>query len=141
MSWDVLLQKFPEQALQPQDIPDDYVAPAIGSRAEVASVLRKLFRNVESGNNSVITVLRPCFTIEIILGDEEPCSQMLLHVRGDGTGAAKTILHMAEQFGLRAVDCSTSEFIKIGRRRREVSENEREDEARYRRMIEEYRKN
>jgi hypothetical protein len=140
MSWDVLLQKFPREASQPQDVPDDYVAPAIGSRAQVTLALRKLFRGVEGADDSSLTLSGSSFTIEIVLGDEEECSQLLLHVRGDGGQATKAILRMAEHFGLRAIDCSTSEFIEK-ERTRGTSDKEREDEARYRRKIEEYRKN
>ena len=127
------LQKFPHEARQPQDIPDNYVAPAIGSRAEVALALRKLFRDGESANDSCVTVQNSSFAMEIILGDEEPCSQLLLHVHSDGQGARKAILRIAERLGLRAIDCSTSKFIEK-RQRREISEKERADEARYRRM-------
>ena len=140
MSWDVLLQKFPQEVRQPQDLPDNYVAPAIGSRAEVASALRKLFRNVESAGDSSVTVQNSSFAMEIVLGDQERCSQLLLHVHSEGPGATKAILRIAERLGLRAIDCSTSKFIEK-RQSREVSEKEREDEARYRRIIEEYQKN
>jgi hypothetical protein len=140
MSWDVFLQKFPQEARQPQEVPDNYVASAIGSRAEVASALRELFRDVECANDSCVTVQNSSFAMEIILGDEEPCSQLLLHVHSEGQGARKAILRIAERLGLRAIDCSTSEFIEK-RQRREISEKEREDEARYRRIIEEYQKN
>jgi hypothetical protein len=141
MSWDVLLLKLPQNALQPQDVPDDYVAPAIGSRAEVASVLRKVLRSLECNTDSFSTLSCSSFAMEIILGDEEPCSQLLLHVHGDGGEATKTILRVAKHLGLRAIDCSTTEFIEKGRRKRLVSEKEREDEARYRRILEEHRKN
>jgi hypothetical protein len=140
MSWDVFLQKFPQEARQPQDVPDNYVAPAIGSRAEVASALRRLFHDVESADDSFVTVQSSSFAMEIILGDEDPCSHLLLHVHTDGLEATKAILRIAKHLGLRAIDCSTSKFIeKI--QRRAVSEKEREDEARYRREMEEHQKN
>jgi hypothetical protein len=140
MSWDVLLQKLPRTVRRPEDVPDDYDPPVIGSRAEVTSALRKLFRNIEDGDVSFLTLSRSAFTIEFNLGNQEPCSQLLLHVRGDHAQAAKAVLRIADCFGARAIDCSTSEFIEKGGKR-EVSEKEREDEARYRRQIEEYRKN
>ncbi len=124
MSWDVLLLKLPQEAMSPADIPDRYENPTIGSRAEVVSALQKLFRDVEGGDDSFVTVDSSAFAIEISLGDDECCSALLLHVHGDQAKAKKSILRIAEHFGLRAIDCSTNEFIKKGRRR-EVEENQK----------------
>ncbi len=143
MSWEVLLQMFSKETARPEQVPDDYRPPAVGSRADVASAVRKLFRNVESASDSFITIARSAFAIEISLGDTEPCSQLLLHVHDDHVAAAKLILRLADHFGMRAIDCSTGEFIAGGGSKpsREVSEKEREDEARYRRRLEDYEKN
>lgn len=143
MSWDVLLQRFPETTTRPEDTPRDCLPPAVGSRADVAAAVRKLFRNVEGDSDSFLTIFRSAFAIEISLGDEEPCSQLMLHVHDDHAAATKAILRIAEHFGMRAVDCSTGEFVDAarGRRRREVSEQERADAERYRRSIEEALKN
>jgi len=140
MSWDVLLQKFPTDTAQPADVPDDYAPPSIGCRTEVSAALRKLLRGALGGEASV-TLDRAAFAMEIGLGEGEPCSQLLLHVSGDVAEATKTIWRITEHFGLRAIDCSTSEFIAKGRRRREVSDKERADEARYRQLIGQYEKN
>src|SRR5262245_8347459 len=143
MSWDVILQKFPEGATRPEQVPEDYLPPAIGSRADVASAVRKLFRNVEGDSDSFLTIIRSAFAIEISLSDEEPCSQLVLHVHHNHAAATKAVLRIAEHFGMRAVDCSTGEFLSParGRRTREVSEQERADAERYRRRLEEARKN
>ena len=140
MSWDVILQKFPQEARKPDDIPADYVAPAIGSRTEVATTIRKLFRDVEVSTDAFLTIQTSSVAIEINLGDDEPCSQLFLNVHSDGPGATMAILRIADKFGLRALDCSTTEFIEK-RRSRKISKQEQEDEARYRRQIEEYQKN
>jgi hypothetical protein len=132
MSWDVLLQKFPDDATRPEQVPDDYLPPAVGSRAEVAAAVSKLFRHVEGAGESFITIVRSAFAIEISLGDEEPCSQLLLHVHDDHAAATKAILRLADHFGMRAIDCSSGEFIAAGRGRgkRKGSEKEREEKAR-----------
>ncbi len=129
MSWDVLLQKFPEGIARPEHAPDDYLPPAIGTRAAVASAVRKLFRIVGDGNESFITVERVRFAIEISIGDDEPCSQLLLHVHDDHTAATKAILRLADHFGMRALDCSTNEFIEAGgtHQKREVYKKERKE--------------
>jgi len=124
-------------------VPADYLPPAVGSRAQVAAAVRKLFRNVEGDSDSFLTIIRSAFAIEISLGDDEPCSQLMLHVHDDHAAATKPILRIAEQFGMRAVDCSTGEFLDTsgGRRRREPSEQERADATRYRRRWQEALKN
>jgi hypothetical protein len=143
MSWDVILQKFPEGASRPEQVPEDYLPAAIGSRADVASAVRKLFRNVEGDSDLFLTIFRSAFAIEISLGDKEPCSQLFLHVHDDHAAATKAILRIAEHFGMRAVDCSTGEFLVAarGRRRHEASEQERADAERYRWRVEEALKN
>ena len=146
MSWDFLLQKFPENTARPEEVPDDYLPPSVGSRADVASAVCKLFRHAESDGESFVTIERSGFTIEISLGDEEPCSQMLLHVHVDGedaTAATKTILRLADHFGMRAIDCSTSEFMEAERSRgsREGRERKREEKARHRHMVDENAEN
>src|SRR6187200_478558 len=127
MSLEVLLQKFPKDAARPEQVPDDYLPPAVGSRAEVASAVRKLFRYAEYPGESFITIERSTFTLEISLGDEDPCSQLLVQVHGDAT---KAILRLADHFGMRAIDCSTSEFIEAGesKRKRGAREKKRKDE-------------
>lgn len=140
MSWDILLQKFPENTSRPEQMPDDYLPPAIGSRAAVASAVRKLFRNAEYANESFITIDRSRFAIEISLGDEEPCSQLLLRVHDDHSAATKVILRLADHFRMRAIDCSSGEFIEVGRNRgrREVREKQWEDKSHARRKLDQH---
>jgi hypothetical protein len=138
MSWDVLLQKFPQKTARPEEAPDDHLPPAVGSRAEVAAAVRKLFRNAEVASDSFITISCTAFAIEISLGDEEPCSQLLLHVHDDHAAATQGILRLADHFGMRAIDCSSGEFIEAGqgRRRREASTEAQEKKQRSRRKLE-----
>jgi hypothetical protein len=116
--------EIPEKTARPEDVPDDYLPPPVGSRADVASAVCKLFRNAESDGESFVTIERSGFTIEIILGDEQPCSQLLLHVHvdDDATTATKAILRLADHFGMRALDCSTSEFMEAEPTRRASQE-------------------
>jgi hypothetical protein len=138
MSQVFLLQKFPEGTARPEQVSKDYLPPAVGSRANVAAAVRKLFRNAEGAGDSFISVTGSKFSMEISFGDTDPCSQLLLHVSGDAT---KAIQRLANHIGMRAIDCSSGDFIEAGRRKREVSEKEREDEARYRRSLEEHATN
>jgi hypothetical protein len=134
MSWDVLLQRFPENTAQPEQVPDDYQPPPVGSRAEVVSALRKLLRNVDLTGDSFVSIDRARFAMEIGLGDEEPCSQLFLTVHDDHAEAMKTILRVADHFGMRVIDCSSGEFIEAGRRR-EASEERQEKQPRSRRKL------
>lgn len=112
MSWDVLLLKVPKETARPEDVPDDYLPPGVGSRAEVTAAVRKLFRGSDSDGESFVSIERSGFAIEVSLGDDEPCSQLLLNVHDDDEAATKAILRLADHFGMRAIDCSTSEFIE-----------------------------
>jgi len=109
MSWDILLQRFPQNA-SPTEVPDDYAPPVIGSRAEVASSLRELFPAANTSDPAWIVIDGDDFSIEVSTGDNEQCTGSTLHVRG-GDGAVQAVMQIAQHFEMRALDCSTGEFM------------------------------
>jgi hypothetical protein len=110
MSWDILLQRFPQNVASPEGMPDDYRPPVIGSRAQVASTLRELFPAADTSDPAWIVIDGDDFSIEVSTGDHEQCTGFMLHVRGGDT-AVQPVMQIAKHFELRALDCSTGEFM------------------------------
>jgi hypothetical protein len=110
MSWDVLLQRFPQNVTNPADVPNDYRPPVIGSRSEVASSLRKLFPAANASDPAWVVIHGEDFSIEVSTGDNDYCSRLMLYV-GGGDGAVQAVMQIAQHFQMRALDCSTGEFM------------------------------
>jgi hypothetical protein len=43
MSWDIIVHRFPQDIETIEQLPDDFTPSAIGSRAEVAQAIQKVF--------------------------------------------------------------------------------------------------
>lgn len=114
MSWDILLQRFPESVSSPDEAPQGFVPPAFGSRSKIQTSLKQLFKSAAIGSSSQVTISGKGYVIEIHI-DDDPCSQILMHVHDDAEKALKSIAKIARHFQLRAVDCSTGEFIGISK--------------------------
>lgn len=110
MSWDVLLQRFPAAAKTAADIPDDYMPPVIGSRSQVVSSLLKIIPTADASDPSWVSIDGDGFSIEVNIGDDGHCTDIMLHVRGSDA-AIQAVRQIAERLQVRALDCSTGEFL------------------------------
>jgi hypothetical protein len=110
VSWDILLQRFPQNVASPAEIPDDYKPPVIGSRAQVASSFRELFPTAITSDPGWIVIDRDDFSIEVSILDNEQCTGFMLYVHGDES-AVQAVMQIAQHFEMRALDCSSGEFM------------------------------
>jgi hypothetical protein len=92
MSWDVLIHRFPSDIDTVEQLPDSFKAPAIGSRAEVAQSLLKIFPDANISNLSWLLIIGKEYSIEVNVGSQEPCDGFTLYVRGgkEALGAVHT---------------------------------------------------
>ena len=110
MSWDVLVHRFPQDIETVEQLPDDFKPPAIGSRAEVARLLRTVFPDANISDLGWLIIDGRGFSIEVRTGTEEPCDGFMLHVRG-GDGALGAVIQLAQLFSARAFDVTSSQFL------------------------------
>jgi hypothetical protein len=110
MSWDVIVYRFPEEIDAIAQLPRDFKPPALGSRAEVAQAIGKIFPDANISNLSWLLILGHGFSIEVNAGKEEPCGGLTLHVRG-GDAAPGAVMQIAQLFEARAVDMGSGEFL------------------------------
>ena len=110
MSWDVIVHRFPQDIETTEQLPDGFKPPAIGSRAEIAQSIRTIFPDANISNLGWLVVDGQGFSIEVNIGNEEPCDGFMLHVRG-GEAALGAVMQIARLFEARALDLSSCEFL------------------------------
>ena len=110
MSWDVLVHRFPRDIEAIEGLPDDFKPSAIGSRAEVAQAVRKVFPGANISDLGWLVIDGEGFSIEVSTGEEEPCDGFMLHVRG-GDAALGAVIQLAQLFEARAFDMSSCQFL------------------------------
>src|ERR1700761_4265104 len=110
MSWDILIQDFPQGASDIDDIPDDYKPASLGARSEVIASIQQLLPEADFSDPSWGVLDREEFSIEFNIGNSDICHSIMLHVRGGG-GAVATIERLLEHLHRRAWDCQAGDFF------------------------------
>lgn len=110
MSWDILIQQFPEGARRVADIPDTFVAPPIGKRAEVLPKLRSALPQANYSDPPWVRLHGEDFSLECAIGEDEVLYGITLHVRGSDN-VLPFISAVLDAVGLRAIDSWTGEFF------------------------------
>jgi len=110
MSWDVFVMNFPKEAETVEDIPDDFVPPPLGTRAELIARIKVVVPFAEFSDPSWGTIEGPDFSIEVNLGKDDTVSDFALHVRGSDT-AAGVVADIISTLGLRAIAVPPGDFF------------------------------
>lgn len=82
MSWDVLVLRPPVDLRTIADADDDFQGESLGTPAEVAGVLEQLFPSIDLTDPTWAILATDEYSIEFSIGDETPCTSLMLHVRG-----------------------------------------------------------
>lgn len=110
MSWDILIQQFPDGAQRVADIPDTFTAPPIGKRSDVVAKLRAALPNANFSDPQWVKLHADDYSLECSLADDEVLYGITLHVRGSDA-VLPYITAVLRVFGLRAIDSWTGEFF------------------------------
>jgi hypothetical protein len=110
MSWDILIQQFPDGARRVADIPDTFTAPPIGKRPDVVAKLRAALPNANFSDRHWVKLHGDDYSLECAIADDDVLYGITLHVRGsdDALPHISAVLHA---LGLRAIDSWTGEFF------------------------------
>src|SRR4051812_29134959 len=110
MSWDVMICKFagttPATA---EEIDNENMIP-LGAAAEVRNRISEILPMVDWSAPSWGILDGDGFSIEFNVGEDDPITDMMLHVRGGGD-AVTAIMSFVGRLGWSALDTSTSEFL------------------------------
>jgi hypothetical protein len=109
ISWDVLLLSLSPNVTCPSEIPDDLVSN-LGARAEIVSILKTTYPQMDLTDPGWGILEGNDFGIEFNIGEDDPISSIMLHVRG-GKSAIDAIQRVCQNTGWRALDMTTGEFM------------------------------
>ncbi|MDJ0709208.1 MAG: hypothetical protein QNJ14_02405 [Woeseiaceae bacterium] len=110
MSWDIFVHDFPSHLLSVADIPDNFQPGPIGSRSDVSARILEVFPGADFTDPCWGVIDGADWSIEVNIGEDEPCTGFALHVRG-GDGAAEAVAAILDHLQLRAIDMQTGEFF------------------------------
>lgn len=107
MSWDVILVSGDVADIEQMDAQG---APVLGSKSKVIRQLKEVFPDLDLSDPTWGLVIRPKYSIEFNIGEEEPMVTLFLHIRGgeEVIGALGAICAAASW---RAYDTTTGLFI------------------------------
>src|SRR5258707_9772808 len=112
MSWDIFVQDFPKNVKSAKDIPADYCAKPIGTRAEIIAKILEVVPFADFSDPSWGDIEGNDWSIEVNLGDDGPSDGFALHVRGAGDEAVGVIAAILDHLNLRAFETSNADFFE-----------------------------
>jgi len=110
MSWDILIQQFPDDARRVAEIPDTFTAPPIGKRADVVSKLLAALPQASFSDPHWLKLHGDGYSLECAIADDDVLYGLTLHVRGSD-GVLPHVEAVLNALRLRAIDSWTGEFF------------------------------
>ena len=114
MSYDIFVQDIPESASSVDDIPQDFVPSPLGSRQSIIDGILDVIPSADFSDPSWGRIDFEDWSIEVNIGEEEPCASFALHVRG-GSRALGAVAAILERLGFRALDTSEGGIFSADR--------------------------
>jgi hypothetical protein len=112
VSWDVFIMKYPEEAQEIGDIPNDWVPPSLGTGAEVRRILTRTLAGITFSGDGWGCLEGRGFSLEtpVSEADDEPVTGVTLFIRGGGAAAAAAVA-VTEALGARAIETGSGGFL------------------------------
>ena len=107
MSYDIFVQDLPESANTVDEIPADFVPSPLGPRQLIIEKILDVVPMAVFSDPTWGTINSDDWSIEINIGEQDPCTSFAFHVRG-GSEAIGAIAAILERLGFRALDTSES---------------------------------
>ena len=110
MSWDVLLLRVPDGCASIAELPDDFVGEPLGAPEQIVDALRRALPSIDLSDRTWGVLEADDYSIEFNIGRDEPCTAVMLHVRGPES-VIVPIEAVCDQTGWSAFDTSTGARI------------------------------
>lgn len=110
MSWDFAIMAADEPPVPFEEMPDDWEESPIGTLAETRSKIGICLPNIDWSDPSMGVCVDDLGSYEFKIGKEEPCTNIVVHLRGDERALAR-LLALAEKWGWYLLDLSRSEWL------------------------------
>jgi len=115
MSWDVVIMRFPDGFDGDFDkMPADWEPEKLFTQDYFAEEIKKIFPNI-IGDKTWMTLNAETYSIEVNIGDDDPVSNIMLHVRG-GDEALQAIEKICIKFNCQALDTTESKLIDFDKK-------------------------
>lgn len=111
MSWDIWIQRFNRVYLSDEEIPDEEICLALGTRSEVQTAISSAFCGTDWSDPCWGVYESPAGSIEFNLGAAEPNDGFMLHVRASEEIVAP-IAALCRANSWQALDISTGAFLE-----------------------------
>ena len=111
MSWDVSIQRFGRPYSSVEEIPEDETCLPLGTSAEVQNAISSAFPGTDWTDPAWGIYDSPAGSIEFNMGNDEPNTGFMLHVRASAT-VVPTIVNLCLSNHWQAIDCSSGEFLE-----------------------------
>jgi hypothetical protein len=109
MSWDTILLRLPAGVTSFNDLPEDFDS-VLAPLPEVLDAVSRHVPGVDLSDPTWGILEHDEYSIEFSIGEEDPCTSLMLHVRGT-EAALEPIRHLCNATGWQAFDCSDGELI------------------------------
>ena len=103
MSWDILVQDIPEDAVSLDDIAVDFKPKLLVSRSKVIGAILKFAPFSDVSDPTWVRIQGHGSDIEVSLGDDDQVAGFVFHVRG-GDASIGIIAGILQELRLRALD-------------------------------------
>ena len=110
VSWDVSIFKFSKVFRHVEEIPPDEEPLDLGSLASVHQRVLATFPQTDWSDPAWGMWSNADGSIEFNLGDEDPSTSLMLHVRANAK-VVPLIVSLCIQNGWQGIDCASGEFI------------------------------
>ena len=109
MSWDVILLDLPPEVTSISELEDDF-GSELGPVAAVRGTLVRLFPQIDFTDPEWGILEAEDYSIEFSVDADDPCTSIMLHVRGT-ENALEPIRRVCAETGWKAFDCSDGELM------------------------------
>lgn len=110
MSWDFAIMAADEPPPPAEEMADDWAGVPIGTLAETRSKIGFALSDVDWSNPVLGVYEDEDGSYEFNIGNDEPCTNIVVHVRGDEQTLAR-LVSLAEKWGWYLMDIDQGEWL------------------------------
>ena len=107
MSWDIFLFNPLHEIKSVEELEADLSSKPLGSRSALIAKIKDIVPTADFSDPSWGVITRDGWSIEVNIGEDDTCSDLALHVRGNGDEAIEVVTRIVEGLGAAAFDPQT----------------------------------
>jgi len=112
MSWDLFILNIPSDITTMDDVPKNHEFEPLGLRTTLSEKIISILPETNFDDPTWGAYSTSTYQLEFSMGDDEICSGIMIHLRGDDQGL-KCIDSLLNRLELRGVDMQTGQFFDL----------------------------